>query len=58
MLLQHPPLARQATKKEKPKAKARAKAKGSHLKANLGILEKAHPKAKGNLMSGFQKERE
>jgi hypothetical protein len=45
-------------KKENPKAKARAKAKGSHLKGNLGILEKARPKAKGNLMSGFQKERE
>jgi hypothetical protein len=45
-------------KKENLKAKARAKAKGSHLKGKLGILEKAHPKAKGNLMSGFQQERE
>ena len=58
MLLRHPPLARRATKKENLKAKARAKAKGSHLKGNLGILEKAHPKAKGNLMSEYQKGRE
>ena len=58
MLLQHPPLARQATKKENSKAKARAKAKGSHSKGNLGILGKALPKAKENLMSGYQKGRE
>ncbi len=58
MLLQHPPLVRQATKKGNPKAKARAKAKGSHLKGNLGILGKALLKAKGNLMSEYQKERE
>ncbi len=56
--LQRLPLARQITKKGNTRARIKAKAKGSHLNENLGLPEKALLKAKGNLMSEYQKVKE